>query len=79
MREPCYFEPTFSFMGILNRRLDARPPNMQWKAEDRLRNPPLALLGVKIAGTALWDHKRERPTLQKIKNIKYKRESPDMM
>jgi len=29
---------------------------------------PLALLGVKIAGTALWDHKRKRSTLLKRKN-----------
>ena len=72
----CYFEPTFSFLGILDCRLDARPPNTQWKAEDRLRNPPLALLGVKIAGTALWDYKdlqkrkqiAKSDTLQKIKS-----------
>ena len=64
-----------------NLKLSAGCQATEFAVEGRrpIAESPLALLGVKIAGTALWDHKRERPTLQKIKIIKCKRESPDMM
>ena len=28
VREPCYFEPTFTFMGFQNRKLDVTPPSL---------------------------------------------------
>lgn len=50
---PAVFEPTFTFMGFLNRVNDVRPP---FAVEGRVcvAVTHLALLGVKRRETALW-------------------------
>ena len=53
------FEPTFTFMGFLYFRYYVRPPNAQWKTEERLRSPTWLRLGVKITRTGiLGNYKR---------------------
>ena len=50
-----------------NLKLSAGCQATEFAVEGRrpIAESPLALLGVKIAGTALWDYKRERTALQK--------------
>ena len=51
---PCYFEPTFTFHGILISLQFMSGLLSQWKAEIAAAVTHLALLGVKIRKTALW-------------------------
>ena len=57
VRYSYYFEPTFSLNGILISRLLMPGLRLQWKAEIGAAVTHLALLGVKIWETALWDIK----------------------
>ena len=54
----CYFEPTFTLNGIPISRRWMSGLRLQWKAETGAAVTHLALLGVKIWETALWDFEK---------------------